>query len=210
MIKLVIFDLWQTLAYKKGLSRHYSARKILKETGSKIPLLEFVGIFEEALQRKKWRSKYEAYQNLCKEMGLEANNENVSLIMDIRDGAEERTAVYSYVIPMLIKLKKQGYKIGLISDSSIFMVEQVKRKSKLLDYIDYPLFSYDVGVVKPNLKLYKKMLEMTECKSKETIMIGDTKKYDVIPARKLGMNAIHYVGYGDLKKRMASFGVSIR
>jgi FMN phosphatase YigB (HAD superfamily) len=36
----------------------------------------------------------------------------------------------------------------------------LREKTRILDYIDYPLFSFDVGVVKPDLKIFEKMLEI--------------------------------------------------
>ena len=48
-----------------------------------------------------------------------------------------------------------------------------KKKTKIMDYIEYPIFSYDVGVVKPNLKGFRHVLKTSKCKPEKTIMIGD-------------------------------------
>ena len=119
-IKLIIFDLWRTLAYKKGNENHAPLRKMLKETNTDIPLDKFVKIFENSVQLKKWKSKYEAYENLCKNMGLETNKKNIFLLRNLRDNVESKTKLYAHTIKMLKSLKKKGYKIGLISNSSIF------------------------------------------------------------------------------------------
>jgi len=155
MIKLVIFDLWQTLAYRDV--EYSTTSMMLEKTGADIPKDKFVKIFEESLQTKKWESKFKAYRNLCKNMGLKTTEYNIKLLRDIRDKAEEETKLYSHTMPMLKKLRKEGYKTGLISNSSVFAVEQIKQKTNLLEHIDYPLFSFDVGVIKPNLKFFTKM-----------------------------------------------------
>ena len=134
MIKLIIFDLWQTLAYRDVEYR--TTTKMLEETDVDIPKDKFVKIFEESLQTKKWKSKFEAYKNLCRNMGLETSEQNVNLLIDIRDKAEDETKLYHYTIPMLKQLRKQGYKTGLISNSSVFAVEQIKNKTDLLNYIN--------------------------------------------------------------------------
>ena len=207
MIKLVIFDLWQTLAYRDV--EYSTTSMMLEKTGADIPKDKFVKIFEESLQTKKWESKSKAYRNLCKNMGLKTTEHNIKLLRDIRDKAEEETKLYPHTIPMLKQLRKDGYKTGLISNSSIFAVEQIKQKTELLEYIDYPLFSFDVGVIKPNLKFFTKMLEICKCKPEETIMIGDKLNDDVIPPKKIGMKALQYKDYETLKKDLKKFNVNI-
>lgn len=207
MIKLIIFDLWQTLAYRDV--DYSTTSKMLEKTKISIPKKKFVKIFERSIQTKKWTSKYRAYRNLCKNMGLKITEQNVKLLMSIRDKAEARTKLYSHTLPMLKQLKNQGYKIGLISNTSIFGIKKVNKKTKLLKYIDYSLFSFEAGVIKPDLKIFKKMLEISKCKPKETIMIGDKPHDDVIPPKKLGMNAILYKDYKTLKKDLKKFRINI-
>jgi HAD superfamily hydrolase (TIGR01549 family) len=207
MIKLIVFDLWQTLAFRDV--EYSTTSKMLKRTGAKILKEKFVKIFEESIQTKKWDSKFEAYKNLCENMGLQATENNINLLMEIRDKAEDETKLYPHSIPMLKQLRKQGYKTGLISNSSVFAIEQIKAKTDLLDYIDYPLFSFDVGIIKPDLKFFKEMLKITKCKPEETIMIGDKLNDDVIPPRSIGMNAILFKNYEQLKLDLEKFGVCI-
>lgn len=208
MIKLVIFDLWKTLAYREG--GYSTTSKMLEETGSDIPKEKFVKIFEESVQTQKWKSKFEAYENLCRNMGLETTKKNVELLMNIRDKAEEQSKLYPHTIPLLMQLHKKGYKTGLISNSTEFSIKQIKEKTKLLDYIDYPLFSFDMGVVKPDLNFFKEMLKIAKCRPEECIMIGDKMKDDVEPPKSIGMNAILFKDYEQLKKELASFGVIVQ
>jgi HAD superfamily hydrolase (TIGR01509 family) len=207
MIELVVFDLWQTLAYRD--SGFDALSEILKKTNSKIPRKEFVKIFERSLQTRRWGSKYDAYSNLCKNMNAEVNDDNVNFMIDIRTKDEAYTKLYPHVIPMLETLKNQNYKIGLLSNSSIWSVEQIKAKTKLLDYIDYPLFSFDVGTIKPDLMFFRKMLEISGKNPENTIMIGDKMEDDVLPARKVGMNAIDFRDYERLKEDLNFYGIKI-
>jgi len=207
-IKLVVFDLWKTLAYKNGNYKHYPLRMMLKKTNTKIRLKDFVKIYENSIQLKKWDSKYEAYKNLCKNMGVEPNKKNINLFISLREAVELRTKIYVHVIPMLKKLKKQGYKIGLISNTCVFSIKHIK-KTNLLKCIDYALFSFDIGTIKPNLKAFRKMLKISKSKPGEAIMIGDKLGDDVIPPRKMGMNAIHYKDYRQLKKDFKKFGINL-
>ena len=103
MIKLIVFDIWKTIAYR-DLSES-SSKTIRKTIKSQIPYPKFVKIFEKSLQTKKWDSKFDAYANLCKNINLQVTDENVNLLMSMRDDAENKTKEYEYTIPMLKQLK---------------------------------------------------------------------------------------------------------
>ena len=85
----------------------------------------------------------------------------------------------------------------------------MKKRTDLLNYIDFPLFSFEVGVIKPNLKIFKEMLKITNIKPKECIMIGDKLNDDVIPPRKINMNSILYIDYENLKKELKKYSILI-
>ncbi|MFH1326692.1 MAG: HAD family hydrolase [archaeon] len=205
-IKLIIFDLWQTLAYRDCKS---TSSEIIKKMKLKVSQEKFIKTFEKSIQTKKWTSKYKAYENLCKNIGLKTTEKNVSALMNIRDKAEAKTKLYPHTIKILEALKKQVYKIGLISNSSVFEIKQIKNKTNLLNYVDYPLFSFNVKTIKPDLKFFKKMLKITKYKPQETIIIGDKLKDDVIPPRKIKMNSVLYKDYKTLKKNLKKFDIKI-
>lgn len=206
-IKLVIFDLWGTLLYF-----HQSFDPIsMLISGFKLvfPYRRFMKIFERALQTKKWKSEYAAYSALCKAFHLNPTEKRMQFIRKVRMMIERKMKIYPHTAPMLKQLKKQGYKIGLLSNSAIFSIQSVKRKTKLLDNFDYKVFSYDIGTIKPDTKIFKVMLKKARCKPGEALMIGDTFKDDIAPARKIGMNAIHFKNYKKLRKEIGKFGIFI-
>ncbi|HRS42810.1 MAG TPA: HAD family hydrolase [Candidatus Diapherotrites archaeon] len=208
MIKLIIFDLNNTLAYRDV--NYSSTTKMLEVTKVDIPKDKFIDIFEESLQTRKWRKEYLAYKLLCKNMGLKTTKENIELLMKIRKDAEKKTKLYDHSIKLLKQLREQGYKIAIISDTSVFAIKEIK-KTKLLDYVDYPIFSFDVGVCKPNKKIYLEALKIIKCKPQEALMIGDNIIDDVLTPRKLGMNALHYKGnYEKLKKGLKKFKIIVK
>ena len=206
MIKLICFDLWQTLVYRNV--DYQTVPMIAKLSKSKLSKKELVKKFESSIQTKKWKSEYKMFENLAKNLGIGTNKEKVNLMMDLRDYADSKTKLYSHVLPMLGKLKKK-YKIGILSNSSVFDIKYMQEATHLLKFIDYPLFSFEVGKIKPNLGFFKEMLKVSKYKPEEVIMIGDKKDDDIIPARKVGMKAIHFKNYGQLKKELKKFGVEI-
>ena len=51
-IKLIIFDLWQTLAYRETSPSYH--KRIIKLFNLKINEKKFIKIFENSVQTKKW------------------------------------------------------------------------------------------------------------------------------------------------------------
>ena len=205
MIKLIVFDIWKTIVYRD--LQENSSKTIRKAIKSQIPYPKFVKIFEESLQTKKWDSKFDAYANLCKNIKLPVTDENVNLLMSMRDDAENKTKEYEYTIPMLKQLKDYWYKIWLISNSSVYEIEHLKEKTKILNYVDYPLFSFDLGIIKPNLKIFEKMLKISWYKPEEIVMIWDKLVDDVRPPRELGMNSLLFENYEQLKNDLLAFDI---
>jgi len=206
LLKLIIFDLWGTLAYRDAPD---SLMRMLHETGLSLSREEFVSIFETSLQLKRWESKLAAYANLCKNMGLPVTDENVHLLMRLRDENEAMTKLYPHTIPLLRQLKRAGYATGFLSNSSNFMIQRI-RKTPLLQYIDYPVFSFDVGAIKPDHRMFQAVLERTHRRPEECVMIGDKMSADVTPARELGIHAILYTSPEQLQRDLAELGISVK
>lgn len=208
MIKLVVFDLWDTLVYNEELSESLS--QIKNKFKINISDEEFKIRFEEILFTKKWKTEKEAYKNFCRNIGIPESDKNINTIIEIRDNAEEKIKLFEYTTILIEQLKEQNYETGIASNSTCFIIEKLKEKTDFLDKIDYPLFSFDVGVVKPSPKIFYKMIEKSGYKANEIVMIGDNYYDDIIPAREIGMHAIHFgKSYEELKKELSLLGVFI-
>jgi len=205
MIKLIIFDLRKTLAYRDiPEDRSVTMQNALHLT---MPHKKFIKLYENSLQTRRRESKFEAYAQLCKTLWLEAREERIQLLISIADHAEKRTKAYPHTISMLKQLNKAWYKLWIISNNWNFALEWLKHNTKILDYVDYPLFSFEVGITKPNLKIIEKMMEISWCKPEETIMIWDKIWDDVISPRELWMNSCYYKSYEQLKQNLEKFNI---
>jgi putative hydrolase of the HAD superfamily len=206
MIKLVVFDLWKTLVYKDV--PHSTVAKIHEEMELEVDLKSFTKNFERIVETKGWDSKYDAYKALCEGTDIEATDENVDKIIHIRDSAELKTLAFPHTVPMLKQLKEKGYKLGLISNSTVFSVEAIE-KLGFLSIIDHKVFSFDVGFAKPDQRIFEKMLELSGCRADETVMVGDNFDYDVKAARDVGINAIHFKSWDQLKQEFGEFNIRL-
>lgn len=210
MIKLIVFDLWHTLIYRATVLAH-TTETILKDTKVNMPLDKFRKIFEEVVQTKRWETEMDAYMEFARRIGISPTERNVMKIMSIRDRDESKTKLYNFTIPLLKQLRGQKYKIGLLSNSSVFSIETVRKETNILDYIDYPLFAYEIGVIKPDPLLFVEMQRRAKVKATEMLMIGDSLSDDVIPARELGIKAIHFKGnYEELKEDLKKLDIFVQ
>jgi HAD superfamily hydrolase (TIGR01549 family) len=210
MIKLICFDLWSTLATRSNIKYHFSDT-LKKEFNLNIKKQEIINLFEETVQTKYWETEIDAHSEFLKKINLPITKENIFKITAIRDKAENNIKLYDFTITLLKQLKEKRYKIGLITNSSIFIYNLVKENTDLLNYIDYPLFSFQISVVKPNLQIYLEMQSKSKFENTEILMIGDNYLKDVITPQKLGWNTIHFKGsYNKLKKDLEKYSIFIK
>ncbi len=211
MIKLICFDLWNTLATRKKNQLTSSVKELEDFFKIKEDHKTVVKAFENIIQTREWSNEYEAYSKFLLHFKIKPTFSNVMKAIKIREDSEYNIILYDFVIPLLKQIKNLNLKIGLISNSSVFVIKNVRQKTDLLDYIDYPLFSFDVKTIKPDLKIYKEMLKIAKIKPEEMIMIGDNPLDDVYPAISLGINAIEFTGdYEKLKKDLKKYKILVK
>ncbi len=98
---------------------------------------------------------------------------------------------------------KSSYKIGMISNVGQGFIERMFIKKPALSYFDSIVLSSDVGLVKPDIKIYELSAGQLDVKPAECVFIDDLQK-NVDGAINAGMQAIRYENYEkfivDIKK----------
>lgn len=89
---------------------------------------------------------------------------------------------------IILSLRKK-YKVFYLSDNVKERVEGLERKFRFLNWFDGGIFSHEVGVRKPNPKIYSLVLKKAGFKAPETVFIDD-KKSSLMPAKQMGMTTI--------------------
>lgn len=95
---------------------------------------------------------------------------------------------------MLEDVRARGYSIGLISDvawglTSDFPMRDVKHYG-LDEYFDDFVFSTDVGIRKPNPRIFKLALFNIGAKAEESVYVGNNLQADIKGALGVGMTAV--------------------
>jgi putative hydrolase of the HAD superfamily len=92
----------------------------------------------------------------------------------------------------LDSLKASGYRMGLVSNVTLrpsLMREDLKRLG-LDAYLDATVFSSEVGVRKPDPRIFREALERLGADPTETAFVGDRRIDDVSGSQAVGMRAI--------------------
>lgn len=85
-------------------------------------------------------------------------------------------------------LKKLGYKIAILSDQW-YLSEKALMPKKNYSYFDEIIVSCDVGMRKPNPRIYKLLIKKMKLVPSEIIFI-DNQLWNINPAKKIGMQTI--------------------
>ena len=98
-----------------------------------------------------------------------------------------RVAVpYPFAIPALEELRRDGLKLGLITNGASAIQRPKLRMLGLEDRFDAVIVSGELGVDKPDRAPFDAMADMLKLKSGELLYVGDNPLNDVEGARRAG------------------------
>jgi len=174
MVKLIIFDLWETLGTK-----NVAVSKLLREKFNISNSSDYMRKYEEAVQLHHWKTEEEMAINYLHNFGIEITKDNVKFVVDV-----------------LIQLKKKGYKLGLLSNTTIFE-STVLDLLNIKDLFDVVVFSWHKGNLKPSKEAFDHILNEFKVLPKNAIFIDDTEK-NILAAKSYGIEAIRFISVSKL------------
>jgi len=201
MIKAIIFDLDNTLIDFMKMKRLSceaamdaminTGLKINKEKGLKIMFqlyseygFEYQKIFQVFMKKVLGRIDY----------GIMASG-----IVAYRRVKEGLLYPYPNVVPTLNQLKKK-YKLAILSDTPKIQA-WIRLAAMGIQYkFDYVITFDDTKTKKPSLKPFTYLIKKLRLKPQECVMVGDSLKRDIAPAKRLGFKAV-FAKYGEDKEK---------
>jgi 2-haloalkanoic acid dehalogenase type II len=147
---------------------------------------------------------HEAFTRVGKRSGLQLGEPEIaSSIERVYDYVNKHAETFPDVPKTLEVLRREGYKIGIISDAdSEDLVLQLK-SAGILQCFDMITTSSEVMSYKPDAKIFEVALAKANCKSKQACHIGDTPEFDVLGANRVGLHSI-LVTHGKTKVDLKS------
>jgi epoxide hydrolase-like predicted phosphatase len=100
----------------------------------------------------------------------------------------------------LIKKLKKNYILAILSNSDSFNSKKYQTKG-WYKFFDHLILSHEVGVIKPEKKIYKLLLKKLNLVANECLFIDDQAKV-LKPANELGMQTIHFESLEKLTKEL--------
>lgn len=97
-----------------------------------------------------------------------------------------------YTIPMLRSLKMAGYKLYILSNWGKWHFEELQKRDEFrefLQYFDGGIVSYQVGLKKPDRKIYEVLIDKYNIDPTSAVFYDD-KPENVQAAKEVGLNAV--------------------
>jgi len=222
-IKLVGFDLDDCLFDSSGLSERARIKGLeaMINLGLKIEREKAIKIVQEIV--KEYGSNSSKHYNyfirrlnqLENDIDFISYNDQykyiASAVMAYHEEKIKSIKLYEDVKDCILNLKKLSIKTAIITDGiPIKQYEKILRL-KVDKLIDLVVISDEIGIKKPNPKLFKYFLEKFQVKGPETIYIGDRIDMDIIPANlnEIYSVLLHRGGKYDISKSyLESQGIS--
>lgn len=207
-IKAVIFDVDGVLALGVELRKDSKLGKSFHEEVAKIFDLDldtwldyFDPIYTKSIEGRI--NKMSVLKNLAKNIGVYFGEIEKVILKVYSKYYSRNDLLYDFAF----KLKKKGYKIAILSDQwhlskDIFLK---KKDSKRFNVV---VVSCDVGLRKPNPKIYNYTLNKLGVKPSEAVFI-DNRKWNIDAARKLGIKSILFRNNEQIIARLEKIGVKI-
>lgn len=187
MAKAVLFDFWGTLVENGTYSPLRQTYNILRP---KMKFSEFVIKTEKVLMTKPYADQATAFTEVCNALNVQPKKYLIDKLIGVWNKNKLLAKIYPDTIPMLEELKKEGYKLAIVSNSPNNNVEQVMDKFELGKYFDAVMLSWQEGCLKTDKELFEKTLKKLKVKKENALMVGDSVPTDIEGAKNAGINAI--------------------
>lgn len=130
---------------------------------------------------------------LCfKELGFEEPDLSRILNSDFLDISPKSSRLIPGTLEVLDYLKSKKYKLYIITNG-FTQIQEVKMKYSGLDnYFDKMFTSENVGSHKPSKEMFDYCIKSVNAKKRESLMIGDDLKVDIIGARNNHIDQVYY------------------
>jgi len=158
--------------------------------------------YAQAIEGKISRAK--ALATISKNLGISQTKLRTLWIGHYKKHYKKNKKLFA----IALKLKKQGYKIAILSDQW-YLSKDALVNQKITKNFKPILISCDVGVRKPNPKIYKLALKKAKVKAGESLFI-DNQEWNTLPARKLGMKTILFKNNGQTIKELNKLGIKVK
>ena len=200
-IEAILFDLGKVLIdfnFETGVQALHAACSISRTR------------LDEVLWDADWVRRYERgeistsqfHNYLC---------ETADLSMDLSAFCDTWSSVFlpdPIISQELLETLKRRYPLVLVSNTNEAHIDFVRSNYRILDYFDHFIFSYEVGSLKPERKIFEEAIKIAG-HPPESLFFTDDRPENISAAAELGMTAHQFKGEEGLVDALQQAGVEI-
>lgn len=175
MIKAVIFDMWDTII--PSTVDFAALAKVAKM--EHIPLKEFVHRYENAVQLKRYKSVSELHKDFLVEFKCLPRELLEEEFKEVYLQREKDISFFPESRGVLLSLKNEGYKIGLLSNTENLLTGKIEAMLHLSKIFDSVCYSFEIHAIKPDKVAFECILSKLKVKPEEALMVGDSMRADM-------------------------------
>ena len=205
MIKAVIFDMDGVLIDAKEW--HYDAlNRALRLFGLEISMADHLTTFDGLPTRRKLEIM-SITEDFPRSLHSLVNGLKQIYTMEIVNSRCRPTFAHEYA---LSTLKRQGFKLGVASNSVRDSVTAMMQRSQLIGYLDVMLSNEDVAKAKPDPEIYRTAMEKLAVSPAETLIVEDNE-HGIQAARASGahvmvVRSVHEVNLVNIQREIDRAG----
>jgi putative hydrolase of the HAD superfamily len=211
MLAAVTFDFWNTIFVDPGgrerdRRRAEYLRAVLAECGEQVGDLAIQDALAKGYDHfdRQWRDEHRT----------PPADEIVNVVLDAlrsRVPLEARERITTYFSRMILEVAPEPtpgattviaelaerYKLAVICDTGYApgsVLRELLDKHGLTAAFDYLYFSNEGGVSKPDVRVFRRVLEELGVPAYQAAHVGDMERTDIAGAHAAGLLAVHFVG----------------
>lgn len=191
MIKATVFDLDDTLFDSTDLSTHARRAAVRAMIGLGLPVTfdDAYQILTEVVQ--EYGSNYNNhFDQMLKRLGYYSKMYVSAGVIAYHDTKFSSIRPFPDVIPTFIELKKLEIKICVLTDGDALKQYEKILRLRIQDFLDDTIITEEVGIRKPNPKLFELALTHFNVQPNECLYIGDNYERDIVPCIELGIRTV--------------------
>ncbi len=193
--KAVIFDLFGTLVDNFSTIEYF---KVLDDMSAALgaPADDFSKLWRDTFEMRcngTHETEKDSIRYICEQLGIRVTKAQVNQASAIRLEYTVKTIVpRPNTIATIKELKETGYKVGLISDCSP-EAPAVWPKTLFAGVFDCTIFSCEVGVKKPDRRIYQMACDKLGVKPGDCLYVGDGASHELSGALKAFMHPVQII-----------------
>jgi putative hydrolase of the HAD superfamily len=181
----VVFDLWQTLVAWPTESANALYGQMADAVGA--PRERFQEVWFSGRSGRERGPLVDSVRWVFDELGLDADPAVIVTLR--RDWTRDALVPRADALSTLAELRRRGHALGLITVCSED-VAQLWEESAFAGRFDVTIFSCEVGVLKPDPRIYELCCERLGVAPEESLFVGDGANDELPGAERVGMTAV--------------------